>query len=163
MKKEIKPEPRMRNPLPELPERSRRTSVAASSSGIVAEVIVRASPVIAHVDDDPGIAIAPELVEFVAKLNTTAPLKATRSSDRVQNTLELHEALKDKWRNLKDAIGADAMLSVTFNTPLILLHRIDPTHPYRWIKDQGASRYGSNLYEVEVDAGGRQAISIEFK
>jgi hypothetical protein len=152
MKKEIKPEPRMRNPLPELPERSRRTSVAASSSGIVAEVIVRASPVIAHVDDDPGIAIAPELVEFVAKLNTTAPLKATRSSDRVQNTLELH-----------DAIGADAMLSVTFNTPLILLHRIDPTHPYRWIKDQGASRYGSNLYEVEVDAGGRQAISIEFK
>jgi hypothetical protein len=134
-----------------------------SSSGIVAEVVVRASPVTAHSASDPGIAIADELVEFVVRLNATAPLKATRSTDRVMNTAELHETLKEKWRNLKDDVGADEMLSVSFNTPLMLLHRIDPTHPYRWIKDEGASRYGSNVYEVEVPSGARQAIAIEFK
>jgi len=143
----------------------RYTAVQAfASAGILQSVAVRAVPVTQNYSSDPGKQVDAALTTFVNALNSKAPQDVRRKSgDLVYNVNQLHQAIQTKWDLVYTDPAVPVKLSVDFEAPLGLLHRVHPTEPWRWIRIDGGSAYfGSNIYRTALPDGTYQAIAIEY-
>jgi hypothetical protein len=133
------------------------------TTGYTRQVKVRAVPVTNSQTTDPNVPIRAELQAFVADLNTRGSTSIRYSaSNHYANMIALHDELGDRLQeNQSDA--AAPHLNVDLDLPLALIHRVDPSNPWRWIKIGGAADgMTSNVYRVEVAPAVYQALVIEF-
>lgn len=133
-----------------------------ANSGVVAFVEVVASARRKASDPPQTGPVAAELALFESRLNGVGPKRALRSSYRVENASHLHECLMQKFREVIDVYGIDAVLSFDDQEPLELLHYVDPGNPENWVRIRGTGSYGGNVYEVELDDGSYQSIAIQY-
>lgn len=133
-----------------------------TTSGIVTDIEVVGSPV---VESGGGgtTPVAQKVQDFVDVLNAKGPTTARRSSDRVYNLNQLHDAVIRKFdAAYEDPTTRPLVLSVDLNDPLELLHRIDRDDPREWIRVRGTEAFGGNIYEVFLPDGTSQSIAIQY-
>jgi hypothetical protein len=144
--------------------RMKYTSIASLiSSGLERTAKIRAVPVTESQTTAPSTSVHSDVQDFVDDLNQreAGPIEYW-ASDHYRNMISLHDELVDRLRKSRNA-GAVRYLSVDLQSPLALIHRVDETQPWKWIRiGPGSAAMTSSVYRVQIEPGIYQALVIEF-